>query len=279
MKSRGIVRAVTVLLAATAIVLSAQVAFAATPNLPTEPFKVNSGGRILSTPSLGQLITSEGVVQTATINGWVASMNTAPRNARQWLDTKRKTLGYTSSRVGYTVLQPQATNLIAAELRAEVASPSVSSLPVVLPTNVTKPKIAKLGKTILVRLSQTKIYLWSNGKVEKTYRCAIGMRRYPTPTGTFRIGRKVKMPTWTNPGGRWGVGLPASYPPGPSNPLGTRALYVYKGKRDTGVRFHGTTHVSSIGHAQSHGCLRMKRADVENFYPRVPVGTTVYIIK
>ena len=89
------------------------------------------------------------------------------------------------------------------------------------------------------------------------------------------------MPRWTNPGGRWGIGMPPSIGPGPNNPLGTRALYVYKGKRDTGVRMHGVppSENSSIGHAKSHGCLRMVRKDVENFFPRVTVGTIVYIIK
>ena len=53
------------------------------------------------------------------------------------------------------------------------------------------------------------------------------------------------------------------------------------GGHDTGVRFHGVPHSedSSIGHAASHGCLRMHRKDVENLFPRVSVGTRVYIIK
>jgi lipoprotein-anchoring transpeptidase ErfK/SrfK len=54
---------------------------------------------------------------------------------------------------------------------------------------------------------------------------------------------------------------------------------VYDGKKDTGVRFHGTQARSSIGTAASHGCLRMKREAVEALFPLVPVGTVVYIIK
>ena len=79
--------------------------------------------------------------------------------------------------------------------------------------------------------------------------------------------------------------MPAYIGSGPNNPLGTRAMYVYKGAKggnsDTGVRFHGvpSSENSSIGHAASHGCLRMHRKDVENFFPRVTVGTIVYIIK
>jgi lipoprotein-anchoring transpeptidase ErfK/SrfK len=105
------------------------------------------------------------------------------------------------------------------------------------------------------------------------------MPRYPTPTGTFVIARKVKNPSWTNPGGAWGRGMPRYIKPGPRNPLGTRALYLYRSGHDTGIRFHGTSNTGSIGHAASHGCMRMKRKDVEKFFTQVPVGTTVFVVK
>ena len=40
-----------------------------------------------------------------------------------------------------------------------------------------------------------------------------------------------------------------------------------------------SSELSSIGHAASHGCMRMKRKDVEKLYNMIPVGTTVFIIK
>ena len=38
-----------------------------------------------------------------------------------------------------------------------------------------------------------------------------------------------------------------------------------------------TVHVSSIGHAFSHGCVRMLSPDVIDLYDRLSVGTPVYI--
>ena len=69
--------------------------------------------------------------------------------------------------------------------------------------------------------------------------------------------------------------MPETIGPGPGNPLGTRALYLSA----PGIRFHGIPSGEnwSIGQAASHGCMRMHRWDVEDFYPRVPVDTPVYI--
>jgi lipoprotein-anchoring transpeptidase ErfK/SrfK len=68
-------------------------------------------------------------------------------------------------------------------------------------------------------------------------------------------------------------------PGGPANPLGARALYLYKGNRDTLYRIHGTTAPSSIGKAVSSGCIRMLNADVADLYERVPVGTKVVVLQ
>lgn len=102
--------------------------------------------------------------------------------------------------------------------------------------------------------------------------------------GTATIRRKAKWPTWTptanmirrEPGKykKYAGGVPG----GPSNPLGSRALYLYKGKRDTYYRIHGTTQPSSIGQSVSNGCIRMINAHVEDLYDRVPVGARVVVI-
>ena len=88
---------------------------------------------------------------------------------------------------------------------------------------------------------------------------------------------KVKNPTWRNPYSDWSKNMPAAIHGGVNNPLGTRAIYISA----SGIRMHGVpaSENSSIGHRASHGCMRMKRHDAEDFYPRVPVGITVWIIK
>lgn len=143
---------------------------------------------------------------------------------------------------------------------------------------VTDPKVTEdeFGKTIVVDISQRKIRLFDGAKLEKTYPCAVGTPGFPTPRGEFEIIQKRYMPTWVNPAPNgWGADMPRSIPPGPSNPLGTRALNLSA----PGIRFHGTTNIGSIGTAASHGCMRMRRSDIEDFYERVEVGTKVYIIE
>ncbi|MDA8870989.1 L,D-transpeptidase, partial [Rhizobiaceae bacterium] len=67
-------------------------------------------------------------------------------------------------------------------------------------------------------------------------------------------------------------------PGGKGNPLGSRALYLYRNGRDTMFRIHGTTQPSSIGRAVSSGCIRMLNDHVADLYNRVPVGTTVVVL-
>lgn len=132
-----------------------------------------------------------------------------------------------------------------------------------------------LGPAILVDLSQRKLSLYDKGELVKQYGVAVGAPGYSTPTGNFYITEKRYLPTWSNPGSSWADGMPQSIGPGPSNPLGTRALNI----NAPGIRIHGTNKDSSIGTAASHGCMRMHRWDIEDLYERVGVGTPVFIVR
>jgi len=148
---------------------------------------------------------------------------------------------------------------------------------VTLPVTTLKPTVSEksFGRTIVVDRSQRRLYLYRYAKLERTYRVAIGTPGYPTPLGQFKVTLKRYLPTWSNPGSDWAKDMPASIPPGPSNPLGTRALNLSA----PGIRIHGTNKVNSIGTAASHGCVRMLRADIERLYELVPVGTPVYVVQ
>lgn len=152
-----------------------------------------------------------------------------------------------------------------------------TSKTVELPVKVLEPKTTadEIGKTIVVDLSEKRIRLFDGDDLEVTYPCAIGTPSHPTPTGHYKIVQKRYMPTWINPAPTtWGKDMPARIAPGVSNPLGTRALNLSA----PGIRFHGTTNIGSVGTAASHGCMRMRMADIEDFYDRVKVGTQVYIV-
>jgi lipoprotein-anchoring transpeptidase ErfK/SrfK len=131
------------------------------------------------------------------------------------------------------------------------------------------------GKLIVVRLSQNMLYLYDGFHLVKSYQVATGQPSiYPTPEGHFEIINKRVNPTWVNPQPNgWGKNEPAVIPPGPDNPLGTRALDLSA----PGIRIHGTPDNASIGHWASHGCIRMHIWDSEDLYPRVDVGTPVII--
>jgi lipoprotein-anchoring transpeptidase ErfK/SrfK len=130
---------------------------------------------------------------------------------------------------------------------------------------------ALVGK-VVVTLSTRSLTVYRDGRKMKTYRIAIGMPEYPTPTGTFRIITKQKNPTWNPPDSPWAKGL-GPIPPGPGNPLGTRWI----GTSAPAIGIHGTYADSSIGTAASHGCLRMHIPEVEELYEKVAVGMPVEI--
>ena len=74
-----------------------------------------------------------------------------------------------------------------------------------------------------------------------------------------------------------GNGL-AAWQGGTDNPLGARALYLFKDGKDTLYRIHGTNEPETIGEAVSSGCIRMMNQDVIDLYSRVPAGSKVVVL-
>jgi lipoprotein-anchoring transpeptidase ErfK/SrfK len=118
--------------------------------------------------------------------------------------------------------------------------------------------------------------LYDGLKLKTTFPVATGqLGIYPTPLGHWQIVNKRINPTWVNPAkDTWGAGEPDFIPPGPDNPLGTRALDL----NAAGIRIHGTPSDASIGHYASHGCIRMHIPDSERLFGLVEIGTPVIIV-
>ncbi|MFN3274598.1 MAG: L,D-transpeptidase [Paracoccus sp. (in: a-proteobacteria)] len=101
--------------------------------------------------------------------------------------------------------------------------------------------------------------------------------------GSATIARKASWPSWrptdnmirTEPElySQFAGGLTG----GMHNPLGSRALYLYQGSRDTYYRIHGTMDPSSIGKATSAGCIRLFNQDIMDLFEEVPNGTSVTV--
>ncbi|MDP8993199.1 MAG: L,D-transpeptidase/peptidoglycan binding protein [Actinomycetota bacterium] len=144
-----------------------------------------------------------------------------------------------------------------------------------VPVAAQKPKVTGYADVILIRTNENRLYHYENGALSRTFTVATGVPEYPTPKGRFQITLKRRNPTWVNPDpGGWGASMPPSIPPGPTNPLGTRALNLSA----PGIRIHGTSNVGSLGSAASHGCIRMSIPDSEYLFERVETGTPVIII-
>jgi lipoprotein-anchoring transpeptidase ErfK/SrfK len=149
---------------------------------------------------------------------------------------------------------------------------------VVLEPVTLRPKVTErsLGPTIVVRVDDNRLDLYEGFEVVKTWEVATAKPGWITPTGVWTIWDKRVNPTWYNPAlDSWGASLPAVVPGGPNGPMGTRAIYI---DAPGLIRVHGTPSPSSIGRYASHGCIRMRNAEVEELFEMIPVGAKVVIV-
>ena len=138
----------------------------------------------------------------------------------------------------------------------------------------TKDLANRYGTVVTISQSSFRLRLFKRLKFVKSYGVAVGQPAYPTPTGLFSISNKQVNPAWTAPNSPWAGELAGTTTPGGSaaNPLRARWMGIVNG-----VGIHGTSQEYSIGSRASHGCIRMRVADVIDLYPRVPLGTPVLI--
>jgi lipoprotein-anchoring transpeptidase ErfK/SrfK len=136
--------------------------------------------------------------------------------------------------------------------------------------------------TIIVDTSDRYLYVVEEDGMATRYGVGVGRAGFSW-SGRAHVGRKAEWPTWTPPPNmirrqpelkKYAGGMPG----GPNNPLGARALYLYRGGRDTLYRLHGTNQPGSIGQAMSSGCIRMLNTDVEHLYARTNIGTPVVVL-
>lgn len=153
--------------------------------------------------------------------------------------------------------------------------------PKFLPQNVRMSGYAP--GTIIIDPRNHFLYLQQGGGQARRYGVGVG-RAGLAFKGTAVIGRKAEWPRWTptqnmirrepEKYARYAGGVPG----GPNNPLGARALYLYRNGRDTLYRIHGTNQPQSIGQLVSNGCIRMINDHVVDLYERVPLGAKVVVL-
>jgi lipoprotein-anchoring transpeptidase ErfK/SrfK len=146
-------------------------------------------------------------------------------------------------------------------------------------------------KSIHVSIRDQQLTLNENEKPIRTYhvstsRFGVGTEEgsLKTPVGRFRVAEKIgsEMPSGTIFVGR--VQLePGEAPPPTEDLVMSRILWLdgldehNANTRDRFIYIHGTRHEDKIGTAASHGCVRMRNADVIELFDLVDEGTPVVI--
>ena len=154
---------------------------------------------------------------------------------------------------------------------------------VILPNRFILPPGPRTG--LVLNIAEYRMYYFPKpkpGEVAKvhTYPMSIGRMDWETPLGLTQITAMARNPAWYPPQSvrdehaADGDPLPRIVPPGPENPLGTRALRL----GIPGYLIHGTNKPAGVGMRVSHGCIRMFPEDVEFLFDRIQVKTAVRII-
>jgi lipoprotein-anchoring transpeptidase ErfK/SrfK len=159
--------------------------------------------------------------------------------------------------------------------------------PAYLRTAVFYPSHEQPG-TIIIDPQNHFLYLVQGGGRALRYGVGVGRQGFGW-SGIATIHDKQEWPDWYPPKEmierqpelsrqmselQSGLGMPG----GPRNPLGSRAMYLWQGNKDTLYRIHGTIEPWTIGRSVSSGCIRMINQDVIDLYQRTPVGAKVVVL-
>ena len=137
--------------------------------------------------------------------------------------------------------------------------------------------------SIFVDTANTWLYHVTDDTQARRYKVAVGAagRQF---TGTAVVRRRAEWPSWVPTAnmirmepevyGPYRRGLPGGHD---MNPMGSRALYLYRGSRDTLYRIHGTPQPWTMGQAFSSGCVRLINDHIDELYENVPLGTVVSV--
>lgn len=154
---------------------------------------------------------------------------------------------------------------------------------IVVPTQFILPLAPRRG--LVINLAARRLFFYPPPQAGEaaqviTHPLGIGREGWHTPLVQTKIVSKQVNPSWRVPPSiraehaQDGEVLPAVVPPGPDNPLGTRALRLGV----PGYLIHGTNKPAGVGMRVSHGCLQLYPEDIETLFEQVPVNTPVVIV-
>jgi lipoprotein-anchoring transpeptidase ErfK/SrfK len=114
-------------------------------------------------------------------------------------------------------------------------------------------------------------------KLIAAYPVTVGSAQTASPIGEWKVRGIAKLPTFRYDKEMLQHGQRSGnfhlLPPGPRNPVGVMWIALNK----KGIGIHGTNEPGSIGHAASHGCIRLANWDVVRLATKIKPGDNVSI--
>ena len=107
---------------------------------------------------------------------------------------------------------------------------------------------------LVADLSDKRLKMYEADTLVWQYPISDGTGGYPTPTGKYRVRHLVWNPRWTPPpNSEWAKKYKPQAPGAPNNPMRVVKIFF----REPDYYIHGTSEISKLGNAASHGCIRM----------------------
>lgn len=127
-------------------------------------------------------------------------------------------------------------------------------------------KLSTTDYRVDVSLSRHRVIVHKGARTVVDRPAAVGGPKTPTPTGRFFVTVLLKPPDPKGAYGPYAFGLSAH---------STKLFHFGGGPGQVGL--HGTDDPSSLGHAVSHGCIRVSNKTIRALAKVLPLGTPVTI--
>ena len=133
------------------------------------------------------------------------------------------------------------------------------------------------GVAVKIDTKSNVLGVYQGEKLIAAYPVTVGSTHTTSPIGEWKVRHISKMPTFRYDKEMLQHGKRSGnfhlLPPGPRNPVGVMWIALNK----KGIGIHGTNDPGSIGHAASHGCIRLANWDVVRLATKIKPGDNVSI--
>ena len=139
--------------------------------------------------------------------------------------------------------------------------------------NVAMPTPGRAASVVVSKSDRSVTAFDAEGKILSYYVATIGSEHDPLPIGDWKINGVSRNPVFHyDPQLFWNANpsdQKAEIKPGPRNPVGV--VWIDLSKEHYGI--HGTPAPAKVGHAESHGCIRLTNWDAFELSHMVKPGT------